>query len=188
MHHPRCTDYELLCRLVGRKAAAELYRGSLRQIFAIADNGNAGHQKLAAAWELMQRVIAEQLRESSVLDSPTAVRNYLQLLYAGREYESFMVLFLDSAHHMIAAEEIFRGTLAQTSVYPREIVKQSLQRNAAAVILAHNHPSGLPEPSRADEFLTQTLKSALALVDIRVIDHIVIGGDKATSFAERGLL
>ena len=100
----------------------------------------------------------------------------------------FIVLFLDSQNRLLSAAEMFRGTLAQTSVYPREVVKSALQRNAAAVVLAHNHPSGSAEPSRADEHLTQTLKAALALVDVRILDHYVVAGDRATSFAERGLI
>lgn len=116
------------------------------------------------------------------------MRDYLRIMLAQREHEVFMVLFLDAQNRVIAPEEMFRGTLTQTSVYPREVVKRALSLNAAAVILAHNHPSGVAEPSRADEFLTQSLRSALALVDIRVLDHIVIAGSNATSFAERGLL
>ena len=122
------------------------------------------------------------------LTRPQAVRDYLCLRLADRECEVFMVLFLDAQHRLIAAEEMFRGTLTQTSVYPREVVKAALGHNAAAVIFAHNHPSGVPEPSRADELLTQSLKQALALVDCRTLDHFVVGGSKTVSFAERGLL
>jgi DNA repair protein RadC len=122
------------------------------------------------------------------LTSPQAVRDYLRLRIADREHEVFVALFLDSQNRLIAAEELFRGTLAQTSVYPREVVKAALTHNAAAIIFSHNHPSGVAEPSRADELLTCALKQALALVDIRVLDHIVVAGDKTTSFAERGLL
>ena len=100
----------------------------------------------------------------------------------------FLVLYLDAQHRLIEAEELFRGTLTQTSVYPREVVKGALARNAAALAVAHNHPSGEAEPSRADEMLTQTLKSALSLVDVRVIDHFVVAGDRVISFAERGLI
>ena len=122
------------------------------------------------------------------LTSPQAVRDYLRLKIADREHEVFVVLFLDSQNRLIATEEMFRGTLAQTSVYPREVVKAALKHNAAATIFAHNHPSGLAEPSRADELLTQALKQALALVDIRTLDHFVVGGASIASFAERGLL
>jgi DNA repair protein RadC len=123
-----------------------------------------------------------------VFDSPARVRDYLKLQLAQREHEVFAVLFLDAQHRLIRFDEMFRGTLAQTSVYPREVVRRALDLNAAAVILAHNHPSGLAEPSRADEFLTQSLKSALQLVDVRVLDHLVVARAQVVSFAERGLL
>jgi DNA repair protein RadC len=128
------------------------------------------------------------LTDKEALSSPDAVRDYLRLYFAGQGHESFVTLFLDAQHRLIAAEELFRGTLSQTSVYPREVVKRALQLNAGAAIFSHNHPSGVCEPSRADELLTQSLKQALALVDVRVLDHIVVADDKAVSFAERGLL
>lgn len=135
------------------------------------------------------RIMESRLQYRAIaLSSPQAVRDYLRLRIADREWEVFVVLFLDAQHRLISVEEIFRGTLTQTSVYPREVVKAALKHNAAAVILAHNHPSGVAEPSRADELLTQTLKQALSLVDCKTLDHFVIGGDKTTSFAERGLL
>ena len=139
---------------------------------------------LAAAKE----ILATRLKHGTALSSPGAVRDYLRLLLHNREHEVFVVVLLDAQNRVLATEEVFRGTLTQTSVYPREIVKVALRYNAAAVIFAHNHPSGIAEPSRADELLTQTLKQALALVDIKVLDHFVIGGDSALSFAERGLL
>ena len=123
-----------------------------------------------------------------MMSSPEAVRDYLRLRVAALEHEVFIVLFLDSQHRLISCDELFRGTLAQTSVYPREVVKAALARNAAAVILAHNHPSGVAEPSRADELLTQSLKQALALVDVRTLDHFVVAGERTISFSERGLL
>jgi DNA repair protein RadC len=122
------------------------------------------------------------------LNSPQAVREYLRLRIADLEHEVFVVLFLDAQHRLIACEEMFRGTLTQTSVYPREVVKAALGHNAAAVIFAHNHPSGVAEPSRADELLTQALKQALALVDCKTLDHFVVAGTNITSFAERGVL
>jgi DNA repair protein RadC len=122
------------------------------------------------------------------MHSPQAVKALLRLRLAEREREVFAVLYLDAQHRLIAYEEPFAGTLTQTSVYPRELVRRALAHNAGAVILSHNHPSGAAEPSRADEYLTQTIKSALALVDVRVLDHVVIGGADAVSFAERGLL
>ena len=134
------------------------------------------------------KILATRMRTAEALSSPNAVRDYLRLLLHDRGHEVFVCVFLDSQNRVIASDEMFRGTLAQTSVYPREVVKATLAHNAAAVIFAHNHPSGVAEPSRADELLTQALKQALALVDVRVLDHFVIAGSGAVSFAERGLL
>jgi DNA repair protein RadC len=150
--------------------------------------GPAKRAELAAVLELARRSMAGELRQRTLFDSPSRVKEYLGLALARREHEVFAVLFLDAQHQLIEMEEMFRGTLTQTSVYPREVVKRALAHNAAAVVFAHNHPSGVAEPSRADEFLTQTLKSALALVDIRVLDHLVVGRGDVVSFAERGLL
>jgi DNA repair protein RadC len=134
-------------------------------------------------------ILEERLRAPGpAMTSPQAVRDYLKLKIAELPHEVFVVLFLDSQHRLIACEELFRGTLAQTSVYPREVVKAALAHNAAAVIFAHNHPSGVAEPSRADELLTQSLKQALALVDIRTLDHFVVAGTNVISFSERGLI
>jgi DNA repair protein RadC len=138
--------------------------------------------------ELARRALIAQLVERPVFDSPTAVRDYLRLQLADLGHEVFAVLFLDAQHRLLVYEPLFRGTLTQTSVYPREVLKRALALNAAAVILAHNHPSGVAEPSRADEFLTQQLKTALALIDVRVLDHLVVGRQGTVSFAERGLL
>jgi len=123
-----------------------------------------------------------------VFDSPTRVKEYLRLQIGSRPHEVFVVLFLDAQNRLIRLEEMFRGTLTQTSVYPREVLKRALELGAAAVLLAHNHPSGAAEPSKADEFLTQTLNQALALIDVRVLDHLVVGQAEVVSFAERGLL
>ena len=150
--------------------------------------GPAKRAELAAVIEMARRALAQKLEAAPVFDSPQAVKDYLQLHLGSLPHEVFAVLFLDSQHKLLGLERLFTGTLGQTSVYPREVVKRALARNAGAVILAHNHPSGVAEPSRADEFLTQTLKSALALVDVRVIDHLVIGQGHVVSFAERGLL
>jgi DNA repair protein RadC len=133
-------------------------------------------------------VLGRRIRWCDSLASPSAVRDYLRLLLAGREHEVFVVVLLDAQNRVLSCEELFRGTLTQTSVYPREVVKVALAANAGAAIFAHNHPSGCSEPSRADELLTQTLKSALALVDVKVLDHFVVAGAEAISFAERGLL
>ena len=159
--------------------------GALRQVKGL---GPAKQAELAAVIEMARRSMAQQLSQSPVFDSPQAVRQYVQLHLGGLGHEVFAVLFLDSQHRLLVMEPMFRGTLTQTSVYPREVVKRALALNAAAVVLAHNHPSGAAEPSRADEFLTQSLKSALALVDVRVLDHLVVGHADVVSFAERGLL
>jgi DNA repair protein RadC len=150
--------------------------------------GSAKRAELVAVMELARRAIAQQLREREVFGSPDAVKHYLQLHLAGKPHEVFAVLFLDAQNRLIAMEELFRGTLTQTSVYPREVVRRALQIEAAAVVLAHNHPSGTVQPSRADEALTQTLKSALALVDVRVLDHVIVAPGDALSMAEKGLL
>jgi DNA repair protein RadC len=150
--------------------------------------GSAKRAELVAVMELARRAIAQQLREREVFGSPDAVKHYLQLHLAGKPHEVFAVLFLDAQNRLIAMEELFRGTLTQTSVYPREVVRRALQIEAAAVVLAHNHPSGTVQPSRADEALTQTLKSALALVDVRVLDHVIVAPGGALSMAEKGLL
>ena len=149
--------------------------------------GPAKRAELMAVLELARRAMAQQLREREVFDSPQAVQHYLQLHLAGRTHEVFAVLFLDSGNRLIAMEELFRGTLTQTSVYPREVVLRALHHHAAAVVLAHNHPSGSVQPSRADEALTQTLKAALALVDVRVLDHVIVAPGAALSMAEQGL-
>lgn len=150
--------------------------------------GPAKRAELVAVLELSRRALAEKLREKTLFDTPQAVRDYLQLQLGSRPHEIFAVLFLDSQHRLIVLEELFRGTLTQTSVYPREVVVRALALNAASVVLAHNHPSGTAKPSRADEALTQTLKSALALVDVRVLDHFVVTSSQAVSMAELGLL
>lgn len=138
--------------------------------------------------EIVRRSLVEEAAARDALASPEAVRAYLKLALAPLPYEAFLALFLDSQNRLLAARELFRGTLAQTSVYPREVVKAALAHNAAGVVFAHNHPSGVAEPSRADELLTQSLKQALALVDIRTLDHFVVAGNRVVSFAERGLL
>ena len=150
--------------------------------------GPAKRAEMAAVLELARRSLVQQLTERPVFDAPAKVKDYLRLQLSARGHEVFAVLFLDAQSRLIKLEEMFRGSLAQTSVYPREVVKRALELQAASVILAHNHPSGVAEPSRADEFLTQTLKSALALIDVRVLDHLVVGEAGVISFSERGLL
>lgn len=167
---------------------AGLLRTPPEQVVRVKGLGQAKLAELQAVLELARRALVAELAQRPVFDSPQAVREYLRLQLADLSHEVFAVLFLDAQHRLIAYEPLFRGTLTQTSVYPREVVKRALHCNAAALLLAHNHPSGVAEPSRADEYLTQTLKNALALVDVRVLDHFVVGQGQIVSFAERGLL
>jgi DNA repair protein RadC len=200
------SDAELLALClrhgVRGKSAVELGRellvqfGSLGALFAASFDacravqglGPAKVAQLQAIMELARRAIAEQLREGEVLGSPDAARQYLRLHFGRRAHECFVVLFLDVKNRLLACEEMFRGTLTHTSVYPREVVKAALARNAASLLLAHNHPSGSPEPSESDLLLTRTLVQALALVDVRVLDHFVVAGHRVHSFAEHGQL
>ncbi|MCC6195979.1 MAG: DNA repair protein RadC [Burkholderiales bacterium] len=200
------TDIELLALMLGNgvagdsalalaRRALEWAGGAAALLGAAADDlrrlrgfGPARAARLVATREFVRRGLLEETARRDVLGSPAAVRDYLQLTLAALPHEAFLALFLDSQNRVLAARELFRGTLAQTSVYPREVVKAALAENAAGVIFAHNHPSGVAEPSRADELLTASLKSALALVDIRTLDHFVVAGHRVVSFAERGLL
>ena len=188
------SDVALLGLLVGQRNAAGLLKqadGSLSKLLCEESCGDSQPERvvrLRVARELMRRALAETLLARDVLSSPQSVRDYLQVSLTGRDHEVFMVLFLDTRHQVITFEEMFRGTLAQTSVYPREVVKRCLVTNAAAVIFAHNHPSGVAEPSHADNMLTNTLRDALALVDVRVLDHFIVAGNGVLSFAERGLM
>ena len=150
--------------------------------------GPAKRAEIVAVLELARRALASQLQEKPLFGNPQAIRDYLQLQLGSREHEVFAVLFLDTQHRLIVLEEMFRGTLAQTSVYPREVVVRALALNAASVVLAHNHPSGSAQASRADELVTQTLKAALALVDVRVLDHFIVTRSEAVSMAELGLM
>ena len=167
------------------QSVAGLLAADLRNVKGL---GPAKRAQFEATMELARRSLKDEMRTASALTSPGAVRDYLRLAIAGREHEVFVCLWLDAQHRVIACEESFRGTLTQTSVYPREIVKAGLKANAAAVIFAHNHPSGVAQPSQADELLTRNLKEALSLVDIRVLDHFIVAGRQTLSFAERGLL
>lgn len=155
---------------------------------AVKGLGTAKRAQFAAALELARRSLVEQIKARPAFTSPGAVRDYLRLTLAARPHEVFVCIWLDAQHRVLACEEAFRGTLTQTSVYPREIVKAALAANAAAVIFAHNHPSGAAQPSQADELLTRNLREALALVEVKVLDHFIVAGSQAISFAERGLL
>jgi len=184
------------------KSAVDLARellarfGSLTQLFAAGEQefcdihgmGQAKYVQLQAVVEMARRALQEEMQSGDALNSPRAVREYLQLLLRTRQQEVFVALFLDAQHRVISSEELFQGTLTQTSVYPREVVKRALHHNAAAVIFAHNHPSGVAEPSQSDQLLTDALKQALQLVDVRVLDHFIVAGAGCLSFAEKGLL
>lgn len=163
-----------------------LFSASLPDFSAINGLGPAKYAQFQAVLELARRAITEELKAGATLSSPQSVKQYLHLLLAHKACECFVVLFLDVKNRLIASEELFRGTLTHASVYPREVVKAALSHNAASVIFAHNHPSGTPEPSSADFHLTQSLKQALALIDVNTLDHFVIGGSEVYSFAEHG--
>lgn len=178
---------DLLQRFDGQ--LSRLANASLQELATVSGIGLAKAAQLKASFELARRALGQQMSQRDTLASPTAVRQWLTLQLASRPHEVFMALWLDAQNRLLTAEELFRGTLTQTSVYPREVVKTALQHNAAAVIFAHNHPSGIAEPSSADELLTGQLKKALALVDIKVLDHFVIAGHAPPlSFCEQGLL
>lgn len=175
--------------LLGRfSTLTAMFAASQQDFCCIHGMGQAKYVQMQAVLEMSRRALAEEMQTGDALNSPRAVRDYLQLLLRGREQEVFMVIFLDAQHRVQAAEELFHGTLTQTSVYPREVVKRALFHNAAAVILAHNHPSGVAEPSQSDCLLTDALKQALALVDVRVLDHFIVAGAGCLSFAERGMV
>jgi DNA repair protein RadC len=165
-----------------------LLHTSAKDLERIKGLGPAKRAELVAVLELARRALTEQLKERTVFDTPHAVSDYLRLHLGQRPYEVFAVIFLDAQNRMLALEELFRGTLTQTSVYPREVVIRALHHSAASVVLAHNHPSGSVQPSRADEYLTQNLKSALALLDIRVLDHVIVAQGQTLSMAEKGLM
>ena len=150
--------------------------------------GPAKQAEIVAVLELARRAMAQRLQERTVFTHPQELKHYLQLHLSAKNHEVFAVLFLDVGHRLLALEELFRGTLTQTSVYPREVVIRALHHQAASVVLAHNHPSGSVQPSRADESLTHTLRAALALIDVRVLDHIIVAPGETFSMAEKGLM
>ena len=165
-----------------------LLRAPRERFCAVEGLGPVRFSQLQAVVEMTRRSLAEALVARPLFDSPGAVRDYLKLSIGSKGHEVFFALFLDAQHRLLAADELFRGTLAQTSVYPREVVKRALEVNAAAIVFAHNHPSGVAEPSRADEMLTDTLRHALDLVDIRTLDHFIVAGSTVYSFSEHGKL
>lgn len=167
---------------------SHLFAAELDDFCTVSGIGPAKYVQLQAVWELARRALAEQAHEREVLGSPQAVRDYLRMTLGALPYEVFAIVLLDAQNRLLAVEELFRGTLTQTSVYPREVVKQALRHNAAGIILAHNHPSGVAEPSQADRMLTRQLQDALALVDVRVLDHFVVTSCQVCSFAESGYM
>ena len=200
------SDAELLAIFlrvgVTGKSAVDLARdlltqfGSLNGIFAaqlseltqVHGIGSSKYVQLQAIFEMSRRALNEQMQVKDILSSPKQVRDYLCLKLGNLTREVFFVLFLDAQNRVVTTEEMFSGTLTQTSVYPREVVKRALHYNAASVIFAHNHPSGIAQQSQADELITKQLKEALALVDVRVLDHFIVAGNTTLSFVERGLL
>ena len=166
----------------------EVFGASREAFCAVPGLGSAKYAQFQASFEMAKRALASEMKVRVNLSSPDAVRDFLRLQLQHREVEVFVGLFLDAQNRVVGVEELFSGTLTQTSVFPREVVRRALHHNAAGVIFAHNHPSGVAEPSRADEMLTQALKQALALVDVRVLDHFIVGRGATLSFAERGLL
>jgi DNA repair protein RadC len=184
------------------KSAVDLARdllnqfGSLNGIFAATEHelsqvhgiGTSKYVQLQAIFEMSRRALSEQLQQRDVFKSPQAVRDYLVLKLGSLTKEVFLVLFLDTQNRLLASEEMFSGSLKETSVYPREVVKRALHHNAASVIFAHNHPSGIAQQSQADELITKQLKQALTLVDVQVLDHFIVAGNNTLSFSERRLI
>jgi len=181
------SNEELLTVLIGEKTTAKIYQGRLAPLVFGSDK-QVPDRKLIASMEFAKRLMREKLCRGPALQSPGAVSEYLTAHFLGREYEAFVVIFLDTRHRVIFIEEMFRGTIDGASIYPREVACAVLRHKAAACIFAHNHPSGVAEPSLADQAITRRLKDALSTIDIRVLDHFVIAGTEIVSFAERGLL
>lgn len=177
---------EVLERFGGVAGLLHTAADDLKQVKGL--GGSAKRAELVAVLELARRAVTQQLKTREAFASPGSVKQFLQLRLGAKRHEVFAVMFLDAQNRMIEMEELFRGTLTQTSVYPREVVQRALHHHAASVVLAHNHPSGAVQPSRADEVLTSTLKAALALIDVRVIDHVIVAQGAALSMAEKGLL
>ena len=180
--------FELSQELLATDGIAGLLQATPASLKLVKGLGPAKQAELLAVFEIARRAMLQRLQQREAFHTPDAVKQYLQLQLAHKNHEVFAVLFLDSQNRLLAMEELFRGTLSQTSVYPREVVLRALHHQAAAVVLSHNHPSGSVQPSRADEALTQNLKASLALVDVRVLDHIIVGQGQSLSMAEQGLL
>lgn len=181
------SDQELLALIVGEKTAAKIYQEDL-SILTFGDESHKPHPRLQACMEFLQRVLRSEFARGPALSSSSKVREYFIAYFVGKLSEVFVVAFLDNQHRLISIDELFQGTIDGAAVYPREVVRRALKHNAAACILAHNHPSGVAEPSQADRGITQKLKGALSCIDVRVLDHFVVGGNEVVSFAERGLL
>lgn len=179
------SDRDLLALLVGEKTAAKLYRGSLVSLL-FGDNDHRPHPKLSAALEFSTRLLYEQTVHGPPITAPKEMKRYLSMHFIGKQQEVFVVVFLDTRHRVLGIEEMFRGTIDSAEVHPREVVRAALRRNAAACVFAHNHPSGNPEPSTGDRSITARLKQALALVEIRVLDHLIVAERSIVSLAERG--
>lgn len=178
---------DLLQRFDG--CLSRLAEATLEELASVSGIGMAKAAQLKASFELTRRALTQEMNRRDTFTSPGQVRDWLRLKLATRQNEIFIALWLDAQNQLLKAEELFTGTLTQTSVYPREVVKSALSHNAAAVILAHNHPSGIAEPSHADELLTLALKNALAMIDVKLLDHFIVAGNSPPlSFAERGLL
>lgn len=184
----RLSDKNLLAEIVGKRKASRLYRGDLFRLVFSGDTSDEYVRELALAREIVKRSLEEDLKERQVLSSPYEVTKYLKIHFGGMEHEVFVAMFLDAQHRLISAEEMFRGTLTGASVYPREVVKRALALNAGAIIFAHNHPSGVAEPSTADRAITRQLSQALELVEVRVLDHFVVARNQVISMAERGMM
>ena len=178
-------DRELVATLIGEEATNQLYRGSLVTLL-FGDMDHHPHPKLAAALEFSRRLLYEQTIHGPVITAPHEMSTYLSIHFLGKQHEVFLVVFLDTRHRVIGIEEMFQGTIDSAEVHPREVVRAALRRNAAACIFAHNHPSGNPEPSAGDRAITARLKQALALVEIRVLDHLVVAEQSVVSLAARG--
>lgn len=182
------TNLELLSCVIGKEAAERMYSGTLTPLFAVPGKPNCEQERLLAARELVARLLDEELHHVALLSGSEQVEEYLRVRFTGQKYESFIALFVDSQNRLIEAEELFRGTLNETAVYPREVVKRALELNAAGVIVAHNHPGASVQPSDDDIRLTRELKKALALIDVDLLDHLVVASEKVVSMADHGLI